>query len=58
MKEKLPYNDLTFTKIGKFYSTRIGNFYNATNKRLKKGYSVKGVGQRKEYVTISKKNSK
>ena len=26
--------------------------------RLKKGYSVKGVGQRKEYVTISKKNSK
>ena len=26
--------------------------------RLKKGYSVKGVGRRKEYVTISKKNSK
>ena len=26
--------------------------------RLKKGYSVKGVGQRKEYVTINKKNSK
>lgn len=26
--------------------------------RLKKGYLVKGVGQRKEYVTISKKNSK
>ena len=26
--------------------------------RLKKGYSVKGVGQRKEYVIISKKNSK
>ena len=26
--------------------------------RLKKGYSVKGVGQKKEYVTISKKNSK
>ena len=26
--------------------------------RLKKGYIVKGVGQRKEYVTISKKNSK
>ena len=26
--------------------------------RLKKGYSVKGVGRGKEYVTISKKNSK
>ena len=26
--------------------------------RLKKGYSVKGVGQRKEYVIINKKNSK
>jgi transposase-like protein len=26
--------------------------------RLKKGYSVKGVGRRKEYVTINKKNSK
>lgn len=26
--------------------------------RLKKGYSVKGVGRRKEYVIISKKNSK
>ncbi len=26
--------------------------------RLKKGYSTKGVGRRKEYVTISKKNSK
>ena len=26
--------------------------------RLKKGYSVKGVGRRKEYVTISGKNSK
>lgn len=26
--------------------------------RLKKGYSVKGVGQKKEYVTISKKNTK
>ena len=26
--------------------------------RLKKGYTVKGVGRRKEYVTISKKNSK
>ena len=26
--------------------------------RLKKGYSVKGVGRRKKYVTISKKNSK
>ena len=26
--------------------------------RLKKGYSVKGVGRKKEYVTISKKNSK
>ena len=26
--------------------------------RLKKGYIVKGVGQRKEYVTINKKNSK
>lgn len=26
--------------------------------RLKKGYSVKGVGQRKEYVTINKKNLK
>ena len=26
--------------------------------RLKKGYSVKGVGRRKEYVTISKKISK
>ena len=26
--------------------------------RLKKGYLVKGVGQRKEYVIISKKNSK
>ena len=26
--------------------------------RLKKGYSVKGVGRRKEYVTISKKNLK
>ena len=28
------------------------------NERLKKGYSVKGVGQRKEYVIINKKNSK
>ena len=27
-------------------------------KRIKKGYSVKGVGQRKEYVIISRKNSK
>ena len=26
--------------------------------RLKKGYTVKGVGQRKEYVIINKKNSK
>ena len=26
--------------------------------RLKKGYSVKGVGRRKEYVIINKKNSK
>ena len=26
--------------------------------RLKKGYSVKGVGQRKEYVIINRKNSK
>ena len=26
--------------------------------RLKKGYSVKGVGRGKEYVTISRKNSK
>lgn len=26
--------------------------------RLKKGYSVKGVGRRKEYVIISKKNSR
>lgn len=26
--------------------------------RLKKGYSVKGVGQRKEYVIINKKSSK
>ena len=26
--------------------------------RLKKGYLVKGVGQRKEYVIINKKNSK
>lgn len=26
--------------------------------RLKKGYTVKGVGRRKEYVTINKKNSK
>ena len=26
--------------------------------RLKKGYSVKGVGRRKEYVTINKKNLK
>ena len=26
--------------------------------RLKKGYSVKGVGRRKEYVTIGRKNSK
>lgn len=26
--------------------------------RLKKGYLVKGVGRRKEYVTINKKNSK
>ena len=26
--------------------------------RLKKGYSVKGVGQRKEYVIINKKNLK
>jgi hypothetical protein len=26
--------------------------------RLKKGYSVKGVGRRKEYVIISRKNSK
>ncbi len=26
--------------------------------RLKKGYSVKGVGRRKEFVTINKKNSK
>ena len=26
--------------------------------RLKKGYLVKGVGQRKEYVIISRKNSK
>jgi transposase-like protein len=26
--------------------------------RLKKGYSAKGVGRRKEYVTINKKNSK
>ena len=26
--------------------------------RLKKGYSVKGVGRKKEYVIISKKNSK
>lgn len=26
--------------------------------RLKKGYSVKGVGQKKEYVIINKKNSK
>ena len=26
--------------------------------RLKKGYSVKGVGQRKEYVTTNKKNLK
>ena len=26
--------------------------------RLKKGYSVKGVGRRKEYVTINNKNSK
>lgn len=26
--------------------------------RLKKGYLVKGVGRRKEYVTTSKKNSK
>ena len=26
--------------------------------RLKKGYSVKGVGRRKEYVIINRKNSK
>ena len=26
--------------------------------RLKKGYIVKGVGQKKEYISISKKNSK
>ena len=31
MKEKLPQDDLTFTKIGKSYSTIIGSFYNATN---------------------------
>ena len=28
------------------------------NERLKKGYLVKGVGQKKEYITINKKNLK
>jgi hypothetical protein len=31
MKEKLPQDDSTFTKIGKSYSTTIGSFYHATN---------------------------
>ena len=28
------------------------------NERLKKGYLVKGVGQKKEYISINKKNLK
>jgi len=28
------------------------------NERLKKGYKVKGVGQKKEFISISKKNLK
>ena len=28
------------------------------NERLKKGYIVKGVGQKKEYISINNKNSK
>lgn len=50
------YRKKTLTKLEKL---ELENFkLRIENERLKKGYTVKGVGSKKEYVPISKTNTK